>query len=127
MENSLSSQTGENTEKSQKRAERQRRRAERRQIRHDAAAPKPKPDPEAKRRKSLPGYLAKYRREISAWLRHYMTLICKADDAGVSYVRNMTRDERNDLIQEYVDVSEFRSRLDDYLKEEDLKNQLSSS
>ena len=127
MENSLSSSAEENTEKSQKRAERQRRRAERRQERHDAAIPKPRPDPETKRRKSLPGYLAKHRREISAWLRHYMTLICKADDAGVSYVRNMTRDERNDLIQEYVDVSEFRSKLDEYLKEEDEKNQLSSS
>lgn len=55
-----------------------------------------------------------------------MTLICKADDAGVSYVKNMTRDERNDLIQEYVDVSEFRQGLDDYLKQEDSKNQLSS-
>lgn len=127
MENALSSTREENTEKSQKRAERQRRRAERRQARHDAAVPPEKSDPEAKRRKSLPGYLAKHRKEISAWLRHYMTLICKADDAGVPYVKDMTRDERNDLIQEYVDVSEFRLKLDEYLKAEDEKNQLSSS
>ena len=126
MENALSSTREENTEKSQKRAERQRRRAERRQARHDAAVPPEKPDPETKRRKSLPGYLAKHRREISTWLKHYMTLICKADDEGVPYVRDMTRDERNGLIQEYVDVSEFRQGLDDYLKEEDSKNQLSS-
>lgn len=98
MENALSSTREENTEKSQKRAERQRRRAERRQARHDAAVPPEKPDPETKRRKSLPGYLAKYRKEISEWLRHYMTLICKADDEGVPYVRDMTRDERNGLI-----------------------------
>lgn len=33
-----------------------------------------------------------------------MTLICKSDDFGVPYVRNMARDQRNEFIQEYVDV-----------------------
>lgn len=78
------------------------------------------PVAEVKKKKSLPGYIAKYRHEIHEWLRHYMTLICKADDAGVPYIRNMTRDERNDFIQEYVDISEFLTGLDEYLEEEKL-------
>lgn len=106
--------------KSQKRVERQKRREERRKERESKknGAVKAEPAAEVKKKKSLPGYVAKYRHEIHEWLRHYMTLICKADDAGVPYVKNMTRNERNDFIQEYVDISEFLTGLDEYLEEE---------
>ena len=110
---------------SQKRPDRQRRRAERRIKREETANPGEIPSLPRKR-KSLPGYMAKYRREISLWLRHYMTLICKADDAGLSCVKDMSRDERNRMIQEYIDVSEFKNGLDGYLKEEDEKNRPAS-
>ena len=99
--------------KSQKRADRQRRRQERRNAKKAAETV-----PAEKKRKSLPGFLAKRRHEIKEWLRHYMTLICKSDDFGVPYVRNMARDRRNALIQEYVNVSEFLTALEDYLEEE---------
>ena len=100
--------------KSQKRADRQRRRQERREARGTPT----ETVPTEKKKKSLPGFLAKYRHELKEWLRHYMTLICKSDDFGVPYVRNMTRDQRNEFIQEYVDVSEFLTALGEYLDEE---------
>ena len=75
---------------------------------------------EEKKKKSLPGFLAKYRHEIDVWLHHYMILFCKAEDEQISYFKEMTREQRNKAIQEYVDVSEFKSMLEAYLKEEEL-------
>ena len=100
--------------KSQKRTDRQRRRQERREAKKTPT----ETVPTEKKKKSLPGFLAKHRHELKEWLRHYMTLICKSDDFGVPYVRNMTRDQRNEFIQEYVDVSEFLTALGEYLDEE---------
>ena len=48
-----------------------------------------------------------------------MTLICKSDDFGVPYVKDMTKDQRKNLVQEYVDVAEFMTALGEYLAEED--------
>ena len=92
--------------KSQKRIDRQRRRQERREARRKptettAETPVGTPTetvPTEKKKKSLPGFLAKHRYELKEWLRHYMTLICKSDDFGVPYVRNMTRDQRNEFV-----------------------------
>ena len=109
--------------KSQKRVDRQRRREERRKLRNGAKDANVQNElPEIpKKKKSLPGFLAKYRKEIDIWLRHYMTLFCNAEDANIPYFKEMSREERNKVIQEYVDVSEFRTQLDEYLKEEELK------
>ena len=76
-----------------------------------------------KKRKSLPGFLAKYRKELDVWLWHYMNLFCKAENENIPYFKEMTREERNKAIQEYVDVSEFRQQLREYLKEEELKQE----
>ena len=84
--------------KSQKRADRQRRRQERREARKASAGTPTETVPTEKKKKSLPGFLAKHRYELKEWLRHYMTLICKSDDFGVPYVSNMTRDQRNEFV-----------------------------
>lgn len=107
--------------KSQKRADRQRRRQERREARKASAGTPMETVPTEKKKKSLPGFLAKHRHELKEWLRHYMALICKSDDFGVPYVRDMTRDQRNNLVQEYVDVAEFLTALGEYLAEETAK------
>ena len=112
----------EEKRKSQKRAERQRRREERRTARLKSPAVSDPGEAETKKRKSLPGFLAKYRRELSEWLWHYMILIVKAEDAGIPYIREMPRERRDKLVQEYVDVAEFRMALDQYLKEEAVKS-----
>ena len=110
--------------KSQKRVDRQRRREERRKLRNGAKDTNVQNElPEIpKKKKSLPGFLAKYRKEIDIWLRHYMTLFCKAEDEQIPYFKDMTREERNKAIQEYVDVSEFKTMLEEYLKEEKAKD-----
>ena len=77
---------------------------------------------EEKKKKSLPGFLAKYRHQIHEWLHHYMALFCKAEDEQIPYFKDMTREERNKAIQEYVDISEFKTMLEEYLKEENAKN-----
>ena len=115
--------------KSQKRADRQRRRQERREARRKPTETTTETSVGTpmetvlieKKKKSLPGFLAKHRHELKEWLRHYMTLICKSDDFGVPYVRDMTRDQRNNLVQEYVDVAEFLTALGEYLAEETAK------
>ena len=107
--------------KSQKRADRQRRRQERREARKASVGTPMEAVPTEKKKKSLPGFLAKHRHELKEWLRHYMALICKSDDFGVPYVRDMTRDQRNNLVQEYVDVAEFLTALGEYLAEETAK------
>lgn len=92
--------------KSQKRIDRQRRRQERREARRkptETTTETPVGTPTEtvqteKKKKSLPGFLAKHRHELKEWLRHYMTLICKSDDFGVPYVRDMTRDQRNEFV-----------------------------
>lgn len=104
--------------KSQKRADRQRRRQERREARRKPAETPAETVSAEKKKKSLPGFLAKYRHELKEWLRHYMTLICKSDDFGVPYVRDITGDRRKNLVQEYVDVAEFLTALCVYLDEE---------
>ena len=77
--------------KSQKRAERQQRRAERRLNRQKLIEQQVQVQ-EQKKKKSLPGFLGKYRHEIGSWLRHYMTLMIKAEDAGIPYIKDMNRD-----------------------------------
>ena len=52
-----------------------------------------------------------------------MLLFCKSEDANIPFFKDMPREERNKWIQEYVDVSEFRTQLEEYLKEEELKRE----
>lgn len=56
----------------------------------DASKDQPKP----KRRKSLPGFLGKHRHEIHVWLKHYLFMHSRADDAGVQYIRDMDDEQR---------------------------------
>lgn len=108
--------------KSQRRIERQKRREERRRSRQKLVELQSQVEP-TKKRKSLPGFLGKHRHEISQWLRHYMLLIVKADDAQIPWLKEMPREERNKLINEYVEVSTFRTELDSYLEDEELESQ----
>lgn len=69
----------------------------------------------------MPGFLGKYRHEIHAWLKHYLFMHSRADDAGVQYIRDMDDEQRAKFVQEYVDVAEFLDKLKEYLDEESLK------
>ena len=57
--------------------------------------------------KSLPGFLAKNVDLICDWLYEYCALFQKADDAGIDYIKNMEREKRNKLVQDYVDMHVF--------------------
>ena len=106
--------------------DRQRRRNERRKLARGIASEGQSleaAEEQPKTKKALPGGIAKYRKEISFWLHHYMLLFCKSEDANIPFFKDMSREERNKWIQEYVDVSEFRTQLEEYLKEEELKRE----
>ena len=106
--------------------DRQRRRNERRKLARGIASEVQSlevAEEQPKKKKSLPGFIAKYRKEISFWLHHYMLLFCKSEGANIPFFKDMPREERNKWIQEYVDVSEFRTQLEEYLKEEELKRE----
>lgn len=107
--------------KSQKRKDRQQRRAERRKLKAEklksgklkdgtteAAAVSGNGDvQQVKKSKSLPGFLAKHSAEICSWLRAYLTLRMRSDDAGIEWIREMSAEERKAWIDEHVAVSEF--------------------
>ena len=57
--------------------------------------------------KSLPGFLAKNVDLICGWLKQYCKLFQKADDACIDYLMKMPREERNVLVQDYVDIHIF--------------------
>jgi len=78
----------------------------------------PQDTPKPKRRKSLPGFLGKHRHEIDMWLRHYLFMHPRADDAGVPYIKEMDDEQRAKFVQEYIDIAEFLDKLKEYLDEE---------
>ena len=51
-----------------------------------------------------------------------MILIVKADDAQIPWLKEMPREDRNNLIDEYVEVSNFKDQLDEYLKNESFED-----
>ena len=57
--------------------------------------------------KTLPGYMAKNADLVCRWLRNYMYLFCKVDDAQIGFLDGIPREMRNELVQEYVDVATF--------------------
>ena len=57
--------------------------------------------------KTLPGYMAKNADLVCRWLRNYMHLFCKVDDAQIGFLDGIPREMRNELVQEYVDVATF--------------------
>ena len=44
-------------------------------------------------------------------MKDFMRLMNMADDAGLPFIKQMSREQRNKFLQEYVDVSEFRKEL----------------
>lgn len=122
--------TSQSSLKSQKRVDRQRRRAERRKNRslaqqnalsaqqQEQKQEQDNAKPQLKRRKSLPGFLGKHRHEIQTWLKHYLYMHARADDAGVQYIKDMDDSQRAKFYQEYIDIAEFLDSLKTYLDEE---------
>lgn len=70
------------------------------------------PEEPKRRRKTLPGYLAKNSAEICRWLRNYLYLFMKADDAHIGFLDGIPRERRDELVQEYVDVRNFVSNVE---------------
>lgn len=66
----------------------------------------------------MPGFLGKHKHEILLWMKDFMRLMNLADDAGLPFIKQMSREQRNKFLQEYVDVSEFRMELERRLADE---------
>lgn len=100
--------------KSQKREERRKRREERRLSRRTPPPGQDGAKPERPRRKSLPAYMAKNQQRIRGWLKDYLTLLNRADDAGVPYVM----ERRLRLKDDYVEISWFLDGVERPLEED---------
>lgn len=59
---------------------------------------------ETKKKKSLPGLLAKNSDNIVRWLKDYLLMFMKCDDEGSQYIRNMPIEQHRQLVQDYVDI-----------------------
>lgn len=70
-------------------------------------------NPPKKRKKTLPGYMAKNAETVCRWLRNYMYLFCKVDDAQIGFLDGIPRERRNELVQEYVDVATFVKNVEE--------------
>ena len=77
--------------------------------------PEPSATPKRTRRKSLPGYMAKNAPRVCRWLRDFMYLFVKVDDAQIGFLDGIPRDRRDRLVQEYVDVSTFVQNVENML------------
>lgn len=64
------------------------------------------------KKKSLPGFLAKNVDLICKWLKDYSILFQAADDAQIQYFKSMSREKRNQLIDDYVKIHEFMKIVD---------------
>ena len=51
-----------------------------------------------RKRKTLPGYLAKNADRICEWLRNYMYLFMKVDDARIGFLDGIPRERRDKLV-----------------------------
>lgn len=119
---------------SQKRTARQERKAERRRLKLEKAhfdEKKQRLTPVKVRfsSKSLPGFLAKNTDAIIKWLKDYQTLFVMADDYGIQQLDRMPEQRRRLLVQNYVDVGEFITILEDIYaqsKGDELNSSLSS-
>lgn len=75
-------------------------------------------------RKSLPGFMAKNAKAVLQWLKDYMLLFILADDYGISRMDRIPEERRRALVQNYVDVGDFTSMLQDILAETEVKAEL---
>ena len=101
--------------KSQKRKDRQERRRQKQLQRIADEADKMEEGPQEncvvdneqekpKKKKSIPGLLAKNKDNIVRWLKDYLLMFMKCDDEGSNYIRNMPLEQHNQLVQDYVDI-----------------------
>ena len=112
--------SGGKSRKSQKRKDRQERRREK-QVK--TAEKQKEIQVNIKRtKKSLPGFLAKNAENIVKWLGAYCTLFCRADDYGIDRLDLYSPEQRRELVQMYVDISEFRQIIQEMLAANDVKN-----
>ena len=112
--------SGRKSRKSQKRKDRQERRREK-QVK-TAEKQKEIQVNVKKTKKSLPGFLAKNAENILKWLGAYCTLFCRADDYGIDKLDRYSPEQRKDLVQMYVDISDFRQIVREMLNANDVKN-----
>lgn len=111
--------------KSQKRKDRQERKAERRKAKAEQQLRKPEKKKPVKARlskKSLPGFLAKNVNAIIQWLKDYETLFVLADDYGIQRLDRMPKEKRDMLFQNYIDVSDFITVLQEIVQETNSAN-----
>ena len=73
----------------------------------------PDANAQLKVKKSLPGFLAKHVDLLYRWLSDYCLLFQRADDAQIPYFKDMSRDRRNQLIDDYVKIRFFIRTIDE--------------
>ena len=117
--------------KSQKRVDRQARKAEKRKQKellekNKLKKQQSKPIKARLSKKSLPGFLAKNTDAIIQWLKDYQTLFVMADDYGIQSLDRLSDEKRHLLVQNYVDVGEFITTLEE-IKNSQLSSQELSS